>query len=213
MKTLRKLGGKKEMQNEKFVRRKDAVDLIAFNTENFLHKVQEKLDVLDIQVLSSSEQMKEIINNSVEVDLEELELGKDQTRSIYVCKDGSGKFYAIRNIRFCLLDFIEGIFTLITQKEYRVMAGVFFLCKMMKQIEVDLEDSQAAICIALYIETKQCVVTDENLIKAITDGLSRSSYYELSENDIYKDLKELMRLGIIKIEEGKYTLTQKVYFM
>lgn len=201
------------MRNEKFVRRKDVVDLISFNTENFLCEVQEKLDIWDIQVLSCSEQMKEIINNSIEVDLEELESEKDQTRSIYVCKDGSGKFYAIRNIRFCLFDFIEGIFNLITQEEYRVIACVFFLCKMMKQMEVDLEDSQVAICVALYIETKQCVVTDENLIKAITDGLSRSSYYEIYEDDIYKDLKELMKLGIIKIEEGRYTLTQKVYFM
>lgn len=201
------------MQNEKFVRRKDAVDLIAFDTENFLCEVHEKLDVWDIQVLSNSEQIKEIINNSIEVDLEELESEKDQTRCIYVCKDGSGKFYSIRNIRFCLLDFIEGIFSLITQKEYWVIAGTFFLCKMMKRMEVDLEETQAAICVALYIQAKQCVVTDENLIKVITAGLSESSYCELYEDDICKDLKELMKLGIIKIEEGKYTLAQKVYFM
>lgn len=201
------------MQSEKFVKRKDAVDLIPFNIDEFLYEVQEKLDVWDIQILSSIEQMKEIINNSIEVDLEELESKKDQTRSIHVKGDGSGKFYSIRNLRFCLIDFIEGIFTLIIQGEYWVIAGVFFLCKMMKQMEVDLEESQAAICVALYIETKQCIVTDENLIKAITDGLSGSSYCELYEGDICKDLKKLMKLGIIKIEEGRYTVTQKVYFM
>lgn len=201
------------MQSRKFVKRKDTLDLIDFNTEEFLYEVQEKLDIWDIYILDNTEQMKEIINNSIEVDWEELESQKDQTRGIYVKKDGSGKFISIKNIRFCLFDFLAGIFNLITQNEYWVVAGVFFLCDIIRQMGVNLEESQAAICVALYIKTKQCVVTDENLIKAITDGLSRSNYCELYEDDIYKDLKELMKLGIIKIEEEKYILTQKVYFM
>lgn len=201
------------MQSEKFVKRKDTVELIAFNTEEFMYEVQEKLDIWDIPISCSIEQMKEIINNLIEVDLEELEAGKDQTRNIYVRKDGSGKFSSIRNIRFCLFDFIGEIFTLITQEEYRIIAGVFFLYKMMKQIEVDLEESQAAICVALYIGAKQFAVTDENLIKVITDVLSESSFCELCEDDISEGIKQLVKLGIVKIEEGRYMITQKVYYI
>ena len=201
------------MQSENYVKRKDTVELIAFNTEEFMYEVQEKLDIWDISISCSLEQMKEIINNLIEVDLEELEPGKDQTRNIYVRKDGSGKFYAIRNIRFCLFDFIGEIFTLITQEEYRIIAGVFFLYKMMKQIEVNLEESQAAICVGLYIGTKQFVVTDENLIKVITDVLSESVFCELCEDDIIEGIEQLVKLGIVKIKEGRYMITHKVYYI
>ena len=41
------------MQSENYVKRKDTVELIAFNTEEFMYEVQEKLDIWDISISCS----------------------------------------------------------------------------------------------------------------------------------------------------------------
>ncbi len=203
------------MQEENFVKRLDTAELVDFNTKKYLYEVQKKLDIYDIQISVYSDQMENIFNDVVEVSLEEQEPGEDRTKGIIIKSDGSGKFYSIKNIRFDIVDFIVEIFSLvdgIEKRESLWFAVGIFLLKLMKKLGIELRKRQTDIIIVLYLETKNCIVTDENLEKIIVKGFERLGYRQIDAEEIYEDIRKLVKLGIIDIAEGKYIVAEKIYF-
>ena len=201
------------MQEIKYVKRKDTTELLNFNIEQFLYEVWGELDIYDACVSDNHGQIKGFLNDVIEIGQVEQKPKADSTRGVYIKGNGSGKFYFIRNIRFCLLDCIEGILSLITiEKKYIVIACAIFLAKFMKGIGLALEEEQTAVIVALYLEAKHRVVTDENLEEVIAHGLENRGYQEMDTNKIREEIEHLVDWGIIEIEDGKYTIAHKIYF-
>lgn len=188
-------------------------ELRGLNIDKLLYEVRKELNISDIQITINDEQIESLINDSVDVDVEELGSKEISKRGIRVIKDGTGKFYSITNINLHLVDFVEGAFSLITADEkYTVFAIAFFVLKFFSQICVDLNEEQIAIIIVLYQETKHCMVTDENVEDIIFNGLKEGGYDELRKEEIKEQVRSLVKLKIIEIKEGSYFMVQKIRF-
>lgn len=75
-----------------------------------------------------------------------------------------------------------------------------------------LNEEEAAVCVALYSVTKQHAVTDENLVNLILQKLNAMEYGDLEDKQIYSIIKRLTDLEIVTIDNGKFILSQYVYF-
>lgn len=203
-------------EEEKFEKRKDTAEWIDFSITEFLYDVQAGWNLYDMNALDCYSQTEEILNQSVELELKEEEPEKSRTRGVGVRRDGSGKYYSLENIRFCLLDCIDGIFNLIGaigKKEYAFIALIIFLFKFMRGIGIDLSEQQTAILVALYQESRHQAVTDNNLETVMMQGLKKGGYDIVEMDTVYHELELLEDYGIIEVYEGKYKVAEKIYFI
>lgn len=209
---LLRVKNRRYMLKNELIYNVEAVELLGIKEEKILCEVQRELEFLDINISVTCEQVKSILNNSMEVKVEEVEQPKEQTRRVYIRKGGVGKFYSVKNIKFYLVDFLEAIYSLLEcEKDNRNIMSVFFLMKVLKQCEVELDDLQAIICIILYEETKQIVITDDNLTTIVNYRLNAEGYTEIGHKKIYDVIEELVDLGIVEITAGRYNVVQKLY--
>lgn len=200
------------MRKNELICNLEPAELLEFKEEKILYELQHELEILDINISVTGKQVKSIFNNSLEVQTEEVELRKEQTRRVYIRKGTSGKFYSVKNIKFYLVDFLEAIYSLLEcDKDNRSIVCVFFLMKILKQMEVELDDLQTMICIILYEETKQIVITDDNLTTIVNYRLNTEGYTEICHKEIYDAIEELADLGIVEITAGRYAVAQKLY--
>lgn len=203
-------------EEENFEKRKDTAEWIDFSITEFLYDVQAGWNLYDMNALDCYSQTEEILNQSVELELQEEEPEKRRTRGGGVRGDGSGKYYSLKNIRFCLTDCIEGIFNLVCvigEKEYAFVAFIIFLSKFLRGIGVDLSEGQTAILVALYQESRHQAVTDDNLENVMMQGLKKGGYGFADMDTVYHELEFLEDYGIIEVCEGKYEVAQKIYFI
>lgn len=202
------------MQEGKFVKRKDSSELLNFNIENYLYEVKRELKACGTEISIGGKQMKKIFNQSVEMEIEKQRDDGIYTKGIWKKKDGTGKYITYKNLRFLWLDFIQMIIGITEngEKIHRIFIVSTFLLHMIKQLGIKLGEKQVAICSMLYIEMKSKAITDENIKAVLAHGLEENGYGQMSREDIYNELNELIKLGIISMKNGKYIITQKIYF-
>ena len=192
----------------------EPAELLEFKSARFTYEVQEKLNIYDIPVRLDSKQIEKLFNDVVEVELEETEKETDATRGkVSIRRNGKGKYYSIKNIHLDLIGLIEFGFNLTAaDKRTMLIVAAIFLKKILGQLGVDMEEEQVAACVALYKAAKRFVVTDDNVMEHITGELKESSYCKLSRKEIDKALSELIQMGIVTVEEGRYEVTEEIYF-
>lgn len=192
----------------------EPAELLEFKPARFTYEVQEKLNIYDIPVRLDSKQIEKLFNDVVEVELEETEKETDATRGkVSVRRNGKGKYYSIKNIHLDLIGLIEFGFNLMAaDKRIMLIVAAIFLKKILGQLGVDMEEEQVAACVALYKAAKRVVVTDDNIMEHIARELKESGYCELSRKEIDKALSELIQMGIVTVEEGRYEVTEEIYF-
>lgn len=195
-------------------KRWESAELLEFKSAGFTYEVQKKLDIYDIPIRIDSIQMEKLFNDVVEVEMGEVEKNTDTTKGrISIRRDGKGKYYSVKNIHLDLFDLMEFGFNLITtDKRAMLIVAAIFLKKLLGQLGMDMEEEQAATCVALYKAAKRFAVTDDNIMEHITKELEESDYCELSTKEIDRSLSELIRTGIVTIEEGRYEVTEEIYF-
>lgn len=192
----------------------EPVELLEIKANRYAFEVQEKLDIYNISVEVNNGQMETLLNDVIEVELEEVKKETEITRGdILIRKDGSGKYYSIKNISLHLTDFLELSFNMAQGRiKDKLIVGAIFLIKLMEQFGVNLEEEQTAVCVAIYKVKKRYVITDDNVIEYITRELRESDYMELNEKRIWNILSELIEMGIVSVEDGRYEVTQVLLF-
>lgn len=191
------------------------VELLEIESDKCAYEVQEKLDIYNIPIQVTNREIEKLFNDVLEVELEEASEETEVTRGgIYVRRDGAGKYYSVKNICFHLTDLLELVFSLAQadKKRDKFFVALIFLIKLMKQLEADMNEEESAVCVALYRVTKRYAVTDDNIIKCITEELMENGYIELSEKTVGNVISELMEFGIVSVEEGRYEVTQMLLF-
>lgn len=191
----------------------EPADLLKIKVNRYAYEVQEKLGNYNISVQVSSEQVEKLLNDVIDVEIEEVEKEEVTRGSISVRKGGAGKYYSVKNIHLRLSDFLELVFNLYQGDiKSKLIISFIFLFRLMVQLGVDLEEEQTMVCVALYNITKRYTVTDDDVIKYIVGELRESYYIELDKNKIGNILSELIKMGLVSVEEGRYELTQKIVF-
>lgn len=201
------------MEREELEQKWEAVEVLELKVNKFIYEIKEKLDIYNLDIQISNVQMETLLHDVLEVEMEETEAPEVTKGYVHIKKDGKGKYYALKNLYFFLVDFLEGVFNLTqTDKKYWIVVGAIFLYRIMQQFGVDMSEEQTAICVALYQAAKRYVVTDENVMKYIVEGLRESDYCELGEKKIGRELSELIEMGLVSIEDGRYEITEILLF-
>lgn len=200
------------MEKEIFKEMGKAVEILDIKPKRYVYEVQAGLDIYGISFEMSSGQAKELLNEVIKVEGKEAEQETEVTRGrVSVKKGGDGKYYSVKNIHFHLSDFLELGYSLIQENSYgRLIVGTILLVKLLEQLGVDLEKEQVAVCVALNRAAKHCVITDDNMIKCITNELYEDDAFALKEQEIKNILWELTEMGIVSVEEGRYEVTQEL---
>lgn len=192
----------------------ESAELLEFKAKKYINDVQEEMDIYNISLQISSSQIIKVFNQVIEVEKEEVTEETEVFRgSVHIKKDGSGKYYSVNNIHFYLTDFLEFGFDLL-QKETngKLIACAFFLIKLIEHLGYSLEEEQTIVCIVLYRVAKRYMVTDDNVIRYITEEMIQSDYIGLDERKIWNILSELIEMGIISVEDGRYRVVQELVF-
>lgn len=196
---------------------KSSLELIGFKYNKYLYEVCCDLKVYDLSMPVDDEQVKALLDKTIKVTLEETNSNVQKTRGealIVIHKDGKGQCFTIKNIQCLIVPFIETCFNIVyaSTPPIRFLYATIFLNNLCKQLRVGLDEEEVAVSIALYSMTKQYVVTDENLFTLISKKLDEMEYGGLKEKQLYNIVTRLTDLEIITIENGKYTVSQYVYF-
>ena len=134
-----------------FKRKEKPVELLELKVNKYVHDVQESLDMHNVPIQVSSEQMEKIFNNILEADIEYIKEAEVSRGDVRIRRDGKGRYYSIKNIHIHLSDFLELGFSMIqTERKYMIFAGGICLLKLMEQLGIDLTEEQTTICVALY---------------------------------------------------------------
>lgn len=189
----------------------DIIERLDINLQNIMYEVRRELKTDDANISDKYEELRKIINRTAQIEWEESNSENMPTKGACIRRKGKVGYYSIKNIRFHLLDFIEAIVSLLSVDKFPFVTSTIFLVKIIQMLGVELEENEAAVCIALYEETRQQIVTDSNLIKVISERLEEAGDYEISISEIYDEIDRLLELGIIEIKQGKYEITQKIY--
>ncbi len=202
------------MEKDNFEKRTDTAEWLEFNEKRCQYEIERELAFYDIQLPDCSSEIKDIFNDTVELELAECESGEEKTKGVRVRRDGTGRFTSIKNIRFCLWESIERIFNLVCQIDNGVLlylTAAHFLYMFIKEIGIELDKKQVAVIVALYQETRQCEVTDENLEKVISRWLAQEGYRQMGIEEIQVEIIQLTKWGIIEIADGRYLIAEKIY--
>lgn len=205
--------GEIKMGKEKFEKRLDTAERMGFNAEMCLYEIQKELNVYGIHLPDWGGEIRKVFNNTVEVELAECGSEEERTKSVRVRGDGTGKFTSIKNIRFCLRECIEGILGVVSQignEPFFYLTAACFLFALMEKMGIELDKKQTAVIIALYQETKRCKVTDDNLEKVISCWLTQEGYRRMDMEEIYEEIEQLAKWGIIEVLDGRYSVAEKI---
>ncbi len=195
-----------------FKRKEKPVELLELKVNKYVHDVQESLDMHNVPIQVSSEQMEKIFNNILEADIEYIKEAEVSRGDVRIRRDGKGRYYSIKNIHIHLSDFLELGFSMIqTERKYMIFAGGICLLKLMEQLGIDLTEEQTTICVALYQATKHHMVTDNNIGQYMVHELEEENYLEYTNEKIEKVLLELINMRIVSIENGIYKIAEKIH--
>lgn len=188
-----------------------AEDFLELNANKLLYEVKEDLSIYDLPLQINKAQLEELFRKTLIPEVEETEAPEITRGWVKVKKDGTGKYVAMKNLHFYLLDFLEGVLGLVqTTPEYRIILGTMFLIRMWQRMGIDLGEEQTAAYVILSQQTKRYVVTDENVFECMLHGLSESGYSGLSMEKAEKILSELMDMGLVFIEDGRFEAAETV---
>lgn len=199
-----------------FFRRKEKpVELLELKVNKYVHDVQESLDMFNVPVQISGEQMEKILNDILEVDIEHVKETEVSKGDVRIGRYGKGRYYSLKNIRLLyFMDLVSALFQMDkiqSDTKYMICIGVSLLLRLAEQLGIELTEEQTAICVALYQATKHCAVTEDNITQCIARELEEENYLGYTNEKIKKVLSELTNMGIVSVENGIYKLAEKVH--
>lgn len=187
----------------------DMMEVLELKPNWFWNGVKDELDDYQFSIEISVDRIESIIRDTLKA--EEMETEKPETtRGVaFVRKGGNGRYYALKNIRFHCMNFLEAVMALIqTEPKYQMICGGIFLYHIIQYLGVDMSEEQTAVLMALYQMAKYYEVTDENIMDGLLRKLEERDYCELSEKEIRKRLSELIEMEAISIENGRYNVSE-----
>lgn len=104
-----------------------AEDFLELNANKLLYEVKEDLSIYDLPLQINKAQLEELFRKTLIPEVEETEAPENTRGWVKVKKDGTGKYVAMKNLHFYLLDFLESVLGLVqTAPEYRIILGTLF---------------------------------------------------------------------------------------
>lgn len=200
------------MERQESGQKWEAIDFLELKPNLFWYEVKEGLDIYNLSIQTSRSQLEALFHDTLVPDVEDVEAPEATKGHVRLKPNGKGGYCSMKNLYFHLVDFLEGVFSLAqTNAICRVIAGTIFLCRLVQYLEIELDEEQTAVCVALYQVTKRYVITDENVISCVAQGLQKSDYGELKEKEIEDAISELIEIGLVCIEDGRYEVTETIW--
>lgn len=189
---------------------RDAIEILTLNTDELLYEIKEKLDVYDLSLSISNTWFEALLCDVLKVEEEEVENPEVTRGCVYVRREGTGRYVSIKNCKFFLIDLLEGAFNLAQAKgKGRIIVGAIFLLRIMQKIGYALSEEQTMSYVVLYQLSKKYVITDENILQYVNRELKENNYY-MPQDKINKAFSELIEIGLVVIENGRYEVTEKL---
>lgn len=192
----------------------DSTEVLDFNSGKYLNEIQKKLSIYRIPLYADSEQIERLFRSTVKVSMIEVNDEQNITKgSVYVQKGKRGTYWSIKNVRFHVISFLAEVLSLAQSIPNIASKGELFilavsLAKLIKQFGVDIGEEEMTVCVALYQACQRYVITDENVIQRINDKLEECDYERLNEKKVYGHLSNLVELGIVAVQDGKYQVVE-----
>lgn len=199
------------MGKNKLAQNWQAEDFLELNANKLLYEVKVDLSIYDLPLQINTVQLEELFHKTLIPEVEETEAPEVTRGWVKIKKDGTGKYVAMKNLHFYLLDFLEGVFSLVqTVPEYRLIVGTIFLIRMWQRMGINLVEEQTAAYVVLSQQIKRHTVTDENVLECMMRGLSESGYCGVSAEKTERLLSELIEMGLVFIDGGRYEATETI---
>lgn len=201
------------MRKKKVWKREKPSELLDINMYEYLNEVGKELRIYNVDISCKEEQIKELIDSSLEVETKKLRHEKELTRDIVIRQGILGTYYSVRNIQIKLEDVLAGLMEIINSNSTcRKVALAILLYKLFVQIKIDLDETEVALCIILWDAEKQTHVMDENVVEIVNKGLDDMHYMKMEEREIYQALNKMIRKGIVAVDAGRYRIATNVRF-
>lgn len=188
----------------------NVVNLLDINVFDMIRDIKKRCLTYGISLNVNKNDVVDLINNSVEVGIEEIEEHAKCQRAIIKKRDGSGVYVSVRN--FSVLFFLEGITDMISSDFLPITAAIF-LVQVLKQLGKKIGRREMLVYSIIYAETRKSVLTDENLVEKINYYMKLYGYDELKREGIYEIVNQLLAEKIIfLIDDGRYMVAEKIIF-
>lgn len=198
------------MLEKKFILSEDTADLLELNGKKFISELQQELECCNIQVSYIWEQVKLAFNDSVEIVLEAV--GSEEIGDGCTKRDEDGNTYTVSRIKLYLPDFIDRAAAAVPKHKQKMNIISIIITKFFNHLGVELDMRQASVCIALHEKTKKNELTEEKLAAVIIRALKTNCRYELNKRELYLKLEELVALGLVEVENRRYSVKEEIYF-
>lgn len=202
------------MQRGKLWKKYKTSQLLNINMCEYLNEVEKELKFYDMDISCKEEQqIKELIDSSLEVETEKLGHETELSRDIVIRQGIFGTYYSVKNIKLKLVDILEGLLSIIGSNPlYQTVFIVILLHRLFVQMKIDLEEMEVTLCVILWDVGRQIQITDQNVVEIVNKGLNDTHYIKMEEGRTFQVLNEMIRKGIVVVEEGKYRIATKVRF-
>lgn len=187
---------------------KQDIDLLDFDLVQMKKNVVSECLFEDILFDCSINNIKKILNDAIEIEVEENPDQSHRERGFIKKKNDAGIYISIKNIHISVGIILDA---LSVGKEMNPLAIVIFLYNLFKQLRVDIDKWQMAIYMILYEENRHINITDENLLSLIQNKITEYGYEKAESDKIMNTIGELYNKKLICIENGEYKANEKVY--
>lgn len=183
------------------------IDLLNIDLVQMKKNIVKECRFDDISFNCSIDDMKNLLNQAIEIETEEKECHRE--RGVYKKKSGDGMYISIKNIHISLDTILQGLSLM---AEIEPISILNFLYNLFSQLRINIDKWQMAIYIVMYEVGKKVNITDENLIGIITNRLVAYGYGEQNAYKIMDTVNGLYDLGLIDINNGIYVAVEKIHY-
>lgn len=195
------------MANE-FEKRTDYAELIGFDFNSFYNGMKKELHEEVLVFEEKKGYFEKIICDSLEFNIVEENISSQ--RGIYQYRDEEGRFISIKNIRFNIYGLTIAVLTLGAGLGSPYLSTAIFLASLFQCLSIKINQKQLLIYTILVDQSKDMIITDDNVVLIINDGLKGTYYSEMEKEEIFYNLNKLIKLKIIDVDGGKYEMKEKL---
>lgn len=184
------------------------IDLLDFDLVQMKKDIVKECQFEDILFDCSINNMKKILNESIEIEMDEDSAQNHRERGFIIKKNDAGIYISIKNIHISVGIILD---VLSAGTDMNPLAAMIFLYNLFRQLCIDIDKWQMTVYMILYEENRQINITDENLLSVIQNRITEYGYEKADSDKVMNTVRELYNKELISIENGVYKAKEKVY--
>lgn len=184
------------------------IDLLDIDLVQMKKDVVKECQFEDILFDCSINNIKEFLNEAIEIEVEEIPNLSCRERGFIKKKNDAGIYISIKNMHISVEIILDA---LSVGKDMNPLAITIFLYNLFKQLRVDIDKWQMTVYLIMHEESRRVNITDENILSVIQSKITAYGYEKAESDKIMDTVSELYNKKIIDIEGGIYKAKEKVY--